>query len=253
MSWLATLSFLILALAISPARADDCDSYRQAAASGGIPTTMLADQKTAIGCLFKISTEQSPQSGTADANTTQSLIQATGALDRLLDQAGPGDNSAIRAMRASDNLAVISALSYDARGTDKQLRLNSTAILANIIDNTTVCVALDHLADPNISDSGRINLLGVASVVAPWASAETYENLGSAAKYFETITAKSPDLDQTKKAVAALETRLGLQTGANATKNAPRPDLTKDCSQYQPLWANSSAQTFTLTYPGATR
>jgi hypothetical protein len=53
----------------------------------------------------------------------------------------------------------------------------STLILANVIDNTTVCVPIDHLYDPSISINGRANLLSVVSVVAPWAYRQKYDNI----------------------------------------------------------------------------
>lgn len=69
---------------------------------------------------------------------------------------------------------LIKPLVWAARGDNKELRLNSANILANAVDNTTVCFVLHHLYKdrPPLTDEGRANLLGITRTMASYAYSE---------------------------------------------------------------------------------
>ena len=80
------------------------------------------------------------------------FLSATGALRSIISAAVTADQSAknnknlsnfIRKFRILSNLAVTRVLVYAVRSDDSAARANALLILANVIDNRTVCVAID--------------------------------------------------------------------------------------------------------------
>jgi hypothetical protein len=123
-------------------------------------------------------------------------------------------------------------------------------ILANVIDNRTVCVPLDHLYDSRLGSKeidysvrGQANLMAVVSVVAPWAYRENYDNIQTMVNVLGPKI--DPSLKQTLDILKNIQTRLNSQTNEN-NKGVPLPDYAKDCAKYVPTWAN--ANTVNLKY-----
>ncbi len=71
--------------------------------------------------------------------------------------------------KANGNKQAIKNLIWAAQSDDKALRINATYVLANVADNTNMCLILDQLVDPKLTPDGRINLLQVVQVVASYA------------------------------------------------------------------------------------
>jgi hypothetical protein len=138
-------------------------------------------------------------------------------------------NDFIYAFRNSDDIATAAVLSYGARSDNVDLRVNSVLILANVIDNSTVCVPLTHLNDRSLLDSsnginGRYNLLGIVSVVAPWALNENYYNMqNTVALIRRSVDPADQNLSGTLNLLTNIEQRLQSQK-PNSNKGVWLPD-----------------------------
>lgn len=180
-------------------------------------------------------------SPTIDDQTTTQLVRVTGALRSILSTQG---NGAIRSYRRFDSPDATIALAFAARSQDPSLRINATLILADVIDNTTVCVAIDHLYDPDLlkpsgGDSGRINLIGVVSVAAPWSYRENFDNITRLAAKLRRDLSGQDNVSQTREVLANLESRLKFQSTLKAPNMLQSlPADMRDCAGYQPVWAN---------------
>jgi hypothetical protein len=91
---------------------------------------------------------------------------------------------AIQKFRTTDNNRATRALVWASRASDRDLRLNATYILADVTDNTNVCIVFHHLRDRNLSANGRVNLLQVAATVAGYSYKE---NVSAAMKTIEIL------------------------------------------------------------------
>jgi hypothetical protein len=74
--------------------------------------------------------------------------------------------------RSADKDKAVKVLASAAAADNADLRLNATYILASVLDNSTVCVVLQNLHDPNISEQGIANLTQALSSVAGYAYQE---------------------------------------------------------------------------------
>ena len=105
------------------------------------------------------------------------------------------NNSATDLFRKSDDISgingskVVQTLAWSARGDNKDLRINATYILANVVDNSNVCVVLDHLRDPKLPENGRVNLLQVVVPVASYAYKDTMDQIN---KTMDVVEKKDP-------------------------------------------------------------
>jgi hypothetical protein len=81
-------------------------------------------------------------------------------------------DGAIQAFREADTDKTIRLLSWAARGPFANLRFNATYILASVVDNSNVCIVLQHLRDPTISPEGQDNLVQIVLAVADYAYKE---------------------------------------------------------------------------------
>jgi hypothetical protein len=141
-----------------------------------------------------------------------------------------GDHRAILRFRECTTDAIIKPLTWAARGDNQRLRVNAANILANVIDNTTVCFVLHHLRDANISPSGRANLLGVTNSMASYAYKE---NVASIKNTIENVTARigsSLGFDQAKSIIGDIYARMAKSE--NKDKSVEAVSLKKYCGDY---------------------
>jgi hypothetical protein len=246
---------LVASPAVAQKSASECAPYFEAVASGNIklpavvPDRLLSDADTAIFCLVagvkKMSSEVGPRG--LPPETAQRLLSATAAIRVLMTRATSADQGRanpaaldefIAKFRAADDIDVVSVLSYGARSDLYDLRLNSVLILGNIIDNTTVCAPLAHLNDPGLLDSpnginGRANLLGVISVVAPWAYKENFDNITRTTQAIKSsIQESDPNVKSTSASLANIAARLLSQT-TTSNRNVLLPEAwRRDCAAY---------------------
>jgi hypothetical protein len=218
-----------------------------------VPDVLLADWKTAVKCLKR---DLEGLKGIAEATslpqaTRNQFLSSTGAIRAIISKLNKDDENAkttasldefIKLFREKENLEAIIVLTFGVRSDNYQARSNSLLILANVIDNTTVCVPLDHLWDKNLGVldkdqdypiRGRANLLSVVSVVAPWAYKENFINIKTVKdSIFNSIDKADPTLKQTVDILNNIEARLGAQTN-DTNKNINLPDeLKRDCKTY---------------------
>jgi hypothetical protein len=89
-------------------------------------------------------------------------------------------DGAIEDFRQSDTDKTIKLLAWATRGPqtieqNRNLRFNAAYILASVVDNSNLCIILDHLRDPELGPNGLVNLLQVAMGTARSAYKENAE------------------------------------------------------------------------------
>jgi hypothetical protein len=264
----------------SAASSDQCSAYTstvRGGISGAVPVispAMLTNRDIALPCLVSIieGLNSSVELPVFKPEVRSQFLSATGALRSMISSAIAADDLArkrpsqdeptgsdvasnknlldfISAFRKLHNPKVARVLTYAVRSDDQAARSNALLILANAVDNKTVCVAIDHLYDDKMAQTafgikGRANLLAIVSVVAPWAYRETYANietmLGVVAPF---IDSSNPALQQTHDIVANIRARLARQTKeSNQAVCLPRDE--RDCYNYPPEWGKEQ-----LRYP----
>jgi hypothetical protein len=259
---LAFFSVVLVMFACLSGRADAqdvavCPPY-QAATVGTptkgvpvVPDNLLQDIKSAIPCLVMVlaGLEPSITSPKMSPDVGSKFLSATGALRAImarqsaLDAASgiPNDttklNEFISLFRDKDSIGVVSVLTYGARSDIYDARLNSVLILGNVIDNTTVCVPIAHLNDQDLDKTdygknGRANLLGIISVVAPWAYYENYDAIEKTKVQLSDNIGNNPEYKTTRTILENIEKRLLSQTD-KTNKSVFLPDAFKSaCKKY---------------------
>lgn len=111
----------------------------------------------------------------------RAYLSLTAAAISLVERVG-GDYSQINRFRELDSIEVARTLAEGSRHRDRAVRINSARLFASVIDNETLCVALDYLhadVDESIVNShtirGRANLLGVVKPASRWVGKESQE------------------------------------------------------------------------------
>jgi hypothetical protein len=133
-------------------------------------------------------------------------------------------SGSIHAFRDIGSHSAIRPLVWAARGEDRPLRINSTYVLASVVDNRTVCVVLHHLRDPSISPDGRVNLLQVAMSMAGYAYADIVEET---METLEIIRSTQTDIgSQSARLMEDLDRR--TRGSSNRNDRSPFPE----CSGY---------------------
>ncbi len=239
--------FLLLfangAMALEPQRVM-CEAYFSSVFNSNsvVSSGLLQNEDKAIQCLVDALKllSQKVVSPRIDESNRSALNRVAGALLRITDL---GRMTAINKIRSMDDISVASVLSFGARNEYRETRLNCTALLSNIIDNSTVCVPMDHLADPELLKdewgvSGRANLIAVVSVVAPWAYKSNYENMQKLVKFLDTQLSDEKDVSKTIGIVQNLRARLLYQdTLSSPNKDKDPTDLMAECRNRGVIWA----------------
>lgn len=204
------------------------------------PDKLLADYTRAIPCLVRIIAKMGSEfsDDPPDALLTRFNL-AAGALRTIITN---HDTEAIPKIRSVDGLDFMVALSFAARSKDQNARANGLMVAANVVDNTTVCVPLDHLysftppIDPlSYQANGRANLLAIVDVVAPWAYKENHDNISRAGRHVQNTLGDPAEFPGTVRLLANLENRLSGQPDRAAIPALP-PELSQ-CKRYKPRWA----------------
>ena len=247
---------------VAPGR-NECISYQATISSGAsLPDKLLGtDWRTAMHCMVRaLDSLKSDIENKPTADTWAQFVRATGLIRIVIanNESIGGDepgNPAIREFRIQATLNAASSLAYGSRSDNDNARVNAVLVYGNVVDNQTVCVAIDHLYDQQLGATaksynirGRANLLGVVSVVAPWAYKENYLNIKSVRQYMADELAplrERSDLKQTFDILENIRVRLQFQDDAEAKGQAvnkrislsdPRIGLDK-CKGYRKIWA----------------
>jgi hypothetical protein len=142
-----------------------------------------------------------------------------------------GDSQAILRFRDCTTDAIIKPLAWAARGDNDRLRVNAANILANIIDNTTVCFVLHHLRDSTISTPGRANLLGVTNSMASYAYKENVASIDATIKKVNEQIGSNPGFDQSRAIMKDISARLAQSQNKDTSLEAAQ--LKKYCFDYK--------------------
>jgi hypothetical protein len=104
-----------------------------------------------------------------------------------------------------------------AGGNLSETRVPATLILGNVVDNTNVCYAIAHLANtPEISPSGRINLLQVVLQVARYAFADTAVWITTLAAQIRAELAQEQSVSKTIDILDRIDARLANRTNGQS-------------------------------------
>ncbi len=250
--------FFLFASAVAQGQ---CDPYFRSVfeSNTAISAELLVNEDLAIECLVQSlkRLSQNVVSPNIEESKRGALNRASAALLRIVDKGKMPPIDAIQKIRLKDDISVASVLSFGARNEDRETRLNSAGLLSNIIDNSTVCVPMDHLADPELLKSewginGRANLIAVVSVVAPWAYKSNYTNMKQLVDFLEKQLEGKENILETKDILNNLKARLLYQdTLSNPNRNSDNSRIMEGCQKMQPKWANTPQ--FKLNYPMITK
>jgi hypothetical protein len=222
----------------------ECSAYYDAVTGGAtpeaalaapaLPEGMLKDAMTALPCLARAIGALKPEIEKGGSELSPALrakfLRATGAVRTIMGVNKPEDElrAIIKAFRDVDDLDVAAALSFGARAADYNTRLNSMLVFSNVVDNTTVCVPIDHLydialeKDDDSAVKGRANLLAVVNVVAPWAYKENYRNINNVRGYWTAKAAENPKFRSLNVYLQNIKARLESQKeDSNSTVDLP--------------------------------
>ena len=189
-------------------------------------------------------------SSKSDRDLRTYLTQAEAVVE-IIERVG---RPAIEAVREMDSTDTASVLAAGARHPDFEIRIASSYILSNIIDNSTTCVVLDYLhADveespyDNADIYGRANLVQMLNAVALWSYKENFNAIQQTKDEIKSDILGLPgayqeNLENTKKGLIELERRIdrvaaggGLRAPSSNTMYAtkPLPDADqKACASY---------------------
>jgi hypothetical protein len=218
-----------------------------------VPESLLADWQRALTCLVPIieSLKSQVNEDVFTPETQARFMSATAAIRSIISRATAQDTiskndsesrKVITAFRNLDNLDVTWVLSYGVRNQNPDIRLNALLILANVIDNTTLCVPLDHVFDEALEQSdhgkrGRANLLSVISVVAPWAYRENFKNIEAARDFVQRKVTGKDEFRDTQTILKNITERLASQRpNSNKAVSLTPSELRKPCQEYPLKW-----------------
>jgi hypothetical protein len=114
----------------------------------------------------------------------------------------------IKLFREQDNLDIVRKLVEFTTVPDRGVRISSSLTLADIIDNTTICVIIDKLFSKELNDDTRFNLLQITNIVAPFAFSENRLWIQAAVKKNGELIEGQPGFEQTKKLLNLVEDSL---------------------------------------------
>lgn len=117
-------------------------------------------------------------------------------------------NNDIDAFRCQDSLDTIRKLIAFARIDERTIRVNASLLLANVVDNTTLCGVLEELYDPAVNDNTRYNLWQVVLVVAGYARKENKIWIGDTIADNKRLAAARGNLERTLQKIADVEAAL---------------------------------------------
>jgi hypothetical protein len=242
------------------AQPKECSAYYNAVEGGSTPDAaisapalsegLLREPLTALPCLARALGALKPEIESSGPDFSPALrakfLRATGAVRNMMGVNKPEAElrKIIQAFRGADDLDVATVLSFGVRASDYNTRLNAMLVFSNIVDNTTVCVPIDHLYDNRLEKNddpavkGRANLLAVVNVVAPWAYKENYRNIGDVRAYWEAKAVENPNFRSLIVYLQNIKARLDSQK-ENSNRLVDLPPGLQDCRRYAKRYAPS--------------
>ena len=165
-----------------------------------IPTVSSAEMKDWMRQL-----SNAANGATSSTDPSNSL----GMLEKMRLYLGLPSN--IEEFRRDDDQKVISRLAFLASVDDAGLRYNAASILANVTDNTTLCVVLEKILDRNIDLAARFNLLQTVKVVSTFSTRDNSYWIRSAVNQVRSLSEGRKDTERTLQVLAQIEQQLDTQ------------------------------------------
>jgi hypothetical protein len=229
---LALLAFVLLpGRALAQAGAGGCQRFQAALGSDSLSRDDLRSSD-ALTCLAKALSDLQPVVNSIEtAASRKEVLRAARAIRVILEER---KGNPIEEFRKGDDLRAISVLTFGARSDDYDTRLNTTLVLGNVIDDTSVCVPLDHLHDPKISVNGRANLLAIVSSAVASMAPEDLGNVEKMSAY--TRGALPRGSNDSLRILDNLDQRVADRRAKGPRADGARNPRTAECRAYKPLW-----------------
>ena len=112
------------------------------------------------------------------------LIPLTDLLVRIV----VNKDGSVQSFQKSDNEKTIDLLAAAAGGEERDLRFNSSYILAKVVDDDNLCVILHRLRQTDLGYSGQVNLLQIAISGTSNAARENVQAAKATAEKLKTST-----------------------------------------------------------------
>jgi len=138
--------------------------------------------------------------------------------------------AAILRFRQCTTDVIVKPLIWAARGDNQRLRVNAANILANVVDNTSVCFVLHHLKDTQLSTPARANLLGITNSMASYAYKDNVASITQTIEFVSAQIGSTPGLDQTRAIIKDITSRIARSENRNTSLEAV--SLAKYCANY---------------------
>jgi hypothetical protein len=194
-SFRSMLFALALALASLPKNA-----LAQESGKAAIPTVSTSDMKEWIRQISAVTV-----GGSLSTETSGLLVL----LEKM--RLSLTSSSNIEEFRRNDDQNLISRLATIATADDAGLRFNSASILANVTDNTTLCVVLDKSLDRSIDIAARFNLLQTVKVVSTFSTRDNSYWIRSTINQIRSSSERKKDLDRTLQVLDQIDQSLDSQ------------------------------------------
>ncbi|CDX15783.1 exported hypothetical protein [Mesorhizobium sp. ORS 3324] len=134
----------------------------------------------------------------------------------------------IQAFRCQDDLATIRKIIAFARIDERVTRINASLLLANVVDNTTLCGVLEELFDHSLNDNARYNLWQVVLVVARYARVENQKWIKATVSDNQTFIGSQPNYGRTLEKIDEVNTALTVNQRTDSLKNGYEPQY-REC------------------------
>jgi hypothetical protein len=112
-------------------------------------------------------------------------------LTQLLTDIIANSDGSVQTFRQQESQATIDLLAAAAGDPERDLRFNSSFILAKVVDDDNLCVILHRLREPKLSYRGQVNLLQIAISGTSTASRENVQAAKETAERLKTSTGRT--------------------------------------------------------------
>lgn len=156
--------------------------------------------------------------GKADSYDLGRVYSVLAPLNKLVES-----QDDIQAFRCQDDLATIRKLIALVRVDERGTRINASLLLANVVDNTTVCGVLEELFDHTLNDNARYNLWQVVLVVAGYARVENQKWIQGTVSDNQLFLANQPNYGRTLEKMNEVKAALSTNKRTDSLKDGYVP------------------------------
>jgi hypothetical protein len=211
------LVFLVLLFLGAPfswsASAEEITLDPDCGASGSLNAAQIKELITQLGDI----------QGKADSYDLGRVYSVLAPLNKLVET-----QDDIQAFRCQDDLPTIRKIIALVRIDERVTRINASLLLANVVDNTTLCGVLEELFDHTINDNARYNLWQVVLVVARYARVENKKWIAGTVLDNRLFLAGQANYGRTLEKMNEVNTALTLNRRADSLKDGYAPQY-REC------------------------